>query len=434
MNVLQPHKNLFFSYRGSLPKGNRSALAFDRQLEDNATKALVYVLEHANHSQVLLPFLKKVVGSRGSLNGNDVQFALQRVDIARPSIRQQVVLSVAPSDVLTDDRSSSHVAGRPDAWIWSENSFAILVETKVRGHASYDQLRRHVAGAQGWSWKSKKMKPCSWSALYTFFQDVRRSRSELDPVTRMLLDEFVRYIRMIGLASTTTFDLEDFGYFLMPPKDRHKTQRELLKRKLNRFVEDLSSSKTMRRVIQRYAGPVSHPSKFVQPGKLQETNYWITVGRKERRNSCHFTVRLNEEGISLEVFAPHKSFTKQFIEKIKKRPDGFISALSPMKSKSPYFIRLREAYYHNPDSSYKGQRIGTAVDYLEIHPKVVTIENLKNLIVDPVEVRLSKRQLRPEIFLVRKFKLSELVGNSEVVDMVASAAAPMLSYLEFALD
>jgi hypothetical protein len=105
-----------------------------------------------------------------------------------------------------------------------------------------------------------------------------------------------------------------------------------------------------------------------------------------------------------------------------------------MKSKSPYFIRLREAYYHNPDSSYKGQRIGTAVDYLEIHPKVVTIENLKNLIVDPVEVRLSKRQLRPEIFLVRKFKLSELVGNSEVVDMVASAAAPMLSYLEFALD
>ncbi|MHB8843995.1 MAG: hypothetical protein ACYC7L_04540 [Nitrospirota bacterium] len=434
MNVRQPHKNLFFFYRGSLPKGNRSALAFDRQLEDNATKALVYVLEHANPSQVLVPFLAKIIGIRGRLQRDEIQFALQRVDIARPSIRQQIALSIAPSGELNNDRSSSHVAGRPDAWIWSENSFAILVETKVNGQASYDQLRRHVAGAQGWSWKRVQLKARSWSELYAFFQDVRCKRPELDPVTRLLLDEFVRYIRMIGLASTTTFDLEDFGYFLMPPKDRHKTQRELLKRKLNRFAEDLGSSKTMHRVIKRYAGTASHPSTFVQPGKLQETNYWITLGRKERRNSCHFTVRLNEEGISLEVFAPHKSFTKQLIEKIKNRPADFLAALSPMKRKSPYFIRLREAYYHDPDSRYKGQRIGSAVDYLEIHPQAVTINNFDKLIIEPVAARLNKHELRPEIFLVRKFKLSELVGNSKVVDMVVSAAAPMLKYLEFALD
>lgn len=219
----QPHKNLFFFYRGPLPKDNRSDLAFDRQIEDNATKALVYVLEHADRSKVLEPFLKKIVGIHANQRHEEIQFALQRVDIARPSIREQIVLCIAPSDKLKLERNGSHVAGRPDAWIWSENSFAILVKTKVRGQASVDQLRRHVAGAQGWSWRRKKLNHLSWSELYTFFQDVRRGRAELNSVTRMLLDEFVRYLRMIGLTSMTTFDLEDFGYFMMPPEDRHET-------------------------------------------------------------------------------------------------------------------------------------------------------------------------------------------------------------------
>jgi hypothetical protein len=134
------------------------------------------------------------------------------------------------------------------------------------------------------------------------------------------------------------------------------------------------------------------------------------------------------------VFSPHRSFTKRLVRKIKDKPSQLIASLAPMKRKAPYVIRLREAYYRNPQSPYKGQRISEAIDYLEIHPRVVTMENLWKLIIEPVEARLARPELRPEIFLVRRFPLSELVGNSEVVSLVASAAEPMLRYLEFALE
>ncbi len=432
----QPHKNLFLYYRGALPKNDRSDFAFDRQLEDNATKALLYVLEHANRSQVLQPFLKNIVGIRSKLRVDEIQFALQRVDISRPLIKQRYALSIAPIEKLKASDDQEHRSGRPDAWIWSEeNSFAILLETKVHGQVSIAQLRRHVRSVEGWTWKKVKLKPCSWSDIYGFFQDVLRRRSKFDSVTCLLLDEFVRYMRMTGLSSMTTFDLEDFGYFMTPPEDRQETHRELLKRKLSRFAAELSSSKAMRQVVQYYSGKYADPKKFVHPGVFRKDgkSYWITVGLKERRSRCHFTVRITEEGIALEVFSPHKSFTEKLVKKIKTKPDEFIASLRPMKRKESYIIRLREAYYHDPSSPYKGQRISKGVDFMEIHPRAVKKDNLAKIITEPLEEHLRMHQLRPEIFLVRNFRLSEMVGNSDVVNMVASAAAPMMKYLDFAL-
>jgi hypothetical protein len=43
-------------------------------------------------------------------------------------------------------------------------------------------------------------------------------------------------------------------------------------------------------------------------------------------------------------------------------------------------------------------------------------------------------QLRPELFLVRHFSLSDLVANRKAVEHLATAVDPMLPYLEFALD
>jgi hypothetical protein len=307
--------------------------------------------------------------------------------------------------------------------------FGVLIETKIRGRVSIDQLRRHAKTADGWSWKRVRVRSSSWSELFDLFDNLKGNRSQLDPVTYLLLDELVRYLRMTGLSSTTTFDLEDFGYFTLPPEDRHDSQRALLKRKLLQFTEDLSSTQAMLQVTRHYAGGTNRPRDLVNPGVFRRDakGYWITVGRKERRNRCHFTVRLSEGGISLEVFSPHKSFTSRLVRMIRGTPGNFVASLKPMKRRDPYVIR------HDPESSYKGQRISHFVDFLEIHPRVITANNVQQLVIEPVEVRLRRRDLRPEIFLVRNFNLSELVGNSKVVNTVAAAATPMLRYLDFAL-
>jgi hypothetical protein len=236
---------------------------------------------------------------------------------------------------------------------------------------------------------------------------------------------------MMGLGSDTTFDLEDFGFFLLKPEDRDDAIRALLTRKLTQFTEQLIETDAVKSVVNSYniAGQAA-----VNPGVFRKasSNFWITIGPKERRDRCHFTIRLSEEGIALEAFSPHRSFTTRLVNKIEEKPGDFLNAITELKSPA-YHFRLREAMYSDPDSSYKGQRIDSWLDYLQIHPSVLNKSNLGTLVVDPIRRRLQLSELRPELFLVRHFSLSELVGNSNIVSDVAAAAKPMLPYLRFAL-
>jgi hypothetical protein len=430
----QPHKNLFVFYRGATPKDQASFALLERQLEDNVTKALVYVLEHTDRERVLVPFLKELVGIDAHFDSDTVQFALQRVDIARPSIPRRIALTVAPTAQLSEGAVDAHETGRPDAWIWSDGTFAVLVEAKVRGSANRAQIRRHVEGAEGWKGSQVAWRPLSWSNIYEFVVRARQNPAHLDPVTRLLLSEFVEYLRMNGLATDTTFDLHDFGYFLLDPRDRDSSTRTLLAQKLARFSEEFIKAPSIQSVVRRYGGKAGS-QEYVSPGvfRRESQNYWITIGPKDRRDRCHFTLRLEEDGISLEVFSPYRSFTKPLVEKIESNPTDFVAALAPMRNEDHYFFRLREAHYHDPHSSYKGQRIGKKVDFLHIDTRVLTPDNVLTLIVEPIKRRLKDSSLRPEIFLVRHFSLSELVGKSDVVARVAAAAQPMLPYLEYAL-
>jgi hypothetical protein len=433
----QPHKNLFFYYRGASPQRKYFDIAFEQQLEDNATKALIYVLEHADRKRVLAPFLHRIVGVHEENQLDAVQFVLQRVNIGHEATRKRIALCIAPEKGLLHSNkpgSSPHRLGRPDAWIWREDAFAVLVETKIRGRANVRQIRNHL-NAAGWKPSSVTITPRSWSEIYDCFQHIRHG-APLDDVSKLLLNELLRYIRMIGLATATAFDFDDFAYFMLPVDDRQSTHRSLLMRKLVRFTQDLSASPSMRRIIKRYAGQGGATEKFVHPGvfKKDATSFWITLGKKERRDHCHLTIRMSEQGMSLEAFSPHRSFTKRLVRKLKLNQREFLNALKPLRRNKAYHIRLREAFYRNPSSPYKGQVVNRAVDYLEIHPSIVDLGNLGQMITEPIERRLRRTDLRPEMFVIRNFQLSELVGKTNVVNLVASAANDMGAYLQFASE
>lgn len=425
-------KNLFFQFRG--PSEHRSRAEHERQLEDNATKALVYVLENGQRDQILGQFLRSVFRLRPSSELKNVEFALQRTDIRRPAVKKRVGIALAPETGLASKPGTHGGKGRPDAWIWSDGDFSLFIETKIRGKVSRQQMAGHARDLIGWHDQRIEFRCVTWNEVMDFFATLIRREQLRDGVSRLLVKEFLRYIHMLNVTESPVLDQDDFAFFLTREEDRSELQRSRLMRKLDAFVRSLAADSTMRRVLRAVSGKVRSPRSVIHPGKLlrDAASYWITVGRKERRDRCHFTVRVAEQGLSIEAFSPHKRFTTRLIDKIDQSPSEFVAALHAVPAHEPFVIRLREAHYLNPRSHYKGQRIKHTVDYLQCHSRVITAKNVRSLVVDQVRARLEENRFRPEIFFIRNFRLSELVGESDVVPKVAQAAVSMLPYVEFA--
>lgn len=432
----QAHRNLFFFYRGSRPHDDEHDSAYERQLEDNTTKSLIYVLEHADR-RIRSAFLHEVAGLGPQYDFQNVQFALQRKDIKRLHLKHRVALALAPQAGFASHSKGNHQSGRPDAWIWNDNEFAILLENKiVEQQVTRNQIERHIKCAEGWSTKNVTWKSIKWADVYEFFNDWREPSRKIDSVTALLINEFVGYLRMTGLSSSASFEADDFLFFTLHSSDRTPTYKSLVRRKLELFTKELGETNVVRTIFRMYDLPNTRALPYVSPGIFRDNsdNFWITLGPKERRNNCHLTVRISEGGIGLDAFAPHKSFTTKLIHEIKSEPRKFLACIRSIPRKEPYRIRLREARYANPDSSYKGQRISSRLDYLEVHPAVLNADNIQPLLIEPVLKRLKEKTLRPEIFLVRNFSLSELLGKTDTVALVTDAAKSMLPYVKFALD
>lgn len=431
----QPHRNLFFFYRGSHARDSQRDSTYEKQLEDNTTKALIHVLEHSDRERVLKVFLRDICHIRNRYHFSATQFALQRVDIQRPAIPQRIALAIAPESGLVSTKGTDHQAGRPDAWIWSENEFAVLLENKITGRANRHQIRRHIAGARGWRSGKNQIISSSWSEVYALFEHLRHHEHRLDRISRFLIDEFVEYLKMIGVAKSLTFDIDDFAFFTIRTDDRQAVQKEIVARKLGDFTEALTRSAAVRKIAGLYGKKYLKSGPHVNPGvfRANSSAYWITLGPKERRNHCHITVRISEEGITLDAFTPHKAFTSRLIKAIRDEPERFLDTLRRIPDKDPFLIRLREAYYAHPSSPYKGQQARRLRDIIEVHPSFLNEKNVESLIVDPVSKRLRRKNLRPELFLVRKFHPSELLSNPDAVHRVAEAAEKMVPYLQFAL-
>ncbi len=431
----QPHRNLFYSYRGAVPDIHARDVVFERQLEDNTTKALINVLEHSNRMNVLRPFLKEVVGCPDVADVELVQFALQRVDINRPQVRTKIALVIAPIPTLDKKARSEKVSGRPDAWMWDEKTFGVLIETKVVGRATLAQVERHIDGAEGWG-REAEIKCVAWDIVFGFFNDLHGKPQYLDPTSRLLVGEFLEYLKMISVTNRTVFDIEDFLFFALEPSARMPMHKRAVAQKLERFTEELAQTSGVREIVELYSGKGANPSDYVNPGvfRSESSGFWITIGPKERRNHCHLTVRITDHGIRLDAFSPHRSFTSKVIRRVRRDLDGFLRAIENIPRREPFHFMLREAYYANPDSSYKGQRIGSILDYAEFHPSVITKRNIEHLLIEPVSERLEAENLRPEVFLVRDFGFSEILGKDDAVETVAAAVKRMVPYLKWALS
>ena len=205
------HHNLFYSYRGATAHSAER----DRQIENNLTKALINTLSLGGES-VWRPFLADL----GLPAATHAKFLMQRDDLPSGGAckkRHRVLLGISKLRSQWTPGSNPCVAilkdKRPrDAWVHGDG-FAVLVESKLTGDFSMDQMSAHLACLGTENGPAKLIKK-TWGEINFFFFRALCPRVT-DAPSRLLIRQFVQFLEYSAMTGFTGFQIDHFQYFLM---------------------------------------------------------------------------------------------------------------------------------------------------------------------------------------------------------------------------
>lgn len=277
-----PHNNVFYFYRGSSFRDGDDAY-YDRQLENNTTKALANLFSH-DDSGIFLRALLSDVSRRadcGKLAIFQPRVSLQAGMERSVPPATRIVLSLIPP---TDKIAGDSVGGRPDAVIYDvKGGWAMLVESKLYGKVSASQISGHI---RGYGWPDSRQIEISWHQIFDLISSV--SEASLNPVSRFLKKQWLQYMEIIGMAPFRGFSVDDLDFFVhRPPELRQRAAAKLL------GFHDLVVSEM----------PEDFRKKFSrsQVGTLFDHKpAWIAIQRDDLpkpQMQCNFTLEVNHDGV-----------------------------------------------------------------------------------------------------------------------------------------
>ncbi len=285
MSRIDPHQNLFFYYRG--PTKNNDSL-FDTQLEDNATKSLINILEfsHKFKEYVIIKelfSLFQIPYKEGEVFQAQLQVALKRIG---------------------DNRTS-----RPDASIVT-SAGTFFIESKIQATLEDDQLFRHLKGQSPLivitKTKVENKQPgivyCTWSDIYFKLKPLLNT---IQSSFKHILLDYLTFMEVsLMIEGFTGFTGQDFEYFSAGIKEG----RELLKNKIDQFGKEVLS------ILKS-----KHPEEFTSY-RLGRTggqdSVWFAFGSDVEKVRCHYTIWASREGITIGFFVS-KYYLKKFFKNIK---------------------------------------------------------------------------------------------------------------------
>ena len=195
------HHNVFMYYRGPSAK-KETELDAHRQIEDNATKALINVLEHGVPN-LAHSFAERFAPSVAGDWPPDIAagFYLQGgppKPCAGPRILLGLSIAVAPDLNALPAKPEAH--GRIDAAIVSPHGRLIAIETKVGDLLDPHQLARHC---KDWDIALGDTILARWVDVWSWARDARADTS--DGVSRFLLGQFCEYLEILGFGRWVGF-------------------------------------------------------------------------------------------------------------------------------------------------------------------------------------------------------------------------------------
>lgn len=318
------HHNLFYSYRGP----NTDTADRDRQLENNLTKALINTLCLGGDA-VWRPFLEDL-GLRAAPHA---RFLLQRRDLPSGSAfkkRDRVLLGISTLKSGWEPGSGlySAYASVPDAWIYGDG-FAVLVECKVSGDFSDDQMSSHLA-CLGASSPPKFVKK-TWREIRSFFRALLPKM--ISASSRLLVSQFVQFLEYSAVSEFTGFQPDHFHYFLMHDDD---DARRWVREQMESFAAQVQAS------LQ--ASAPFYEACEVGVLRLADSSCWAAFGPRtpEYRKVTHQTVSLRSDGLRVFVNTELKSATDRLKDVLRHSESEFRGALQHLHEFSPFELVLNE--------------------------------------------------------------------------------------------
>jgi hypothetical protein len=336
------HNNIFYFYRGAKQRGQNQ----EQQLEDNATKALINLLQHCD-SVVASEFLKSL-GIKTD-NDNTIKFELQKPTIGHENIShraQRLLLAIVeendPENASICKKLNGPFEGdsRPDAWIYGKD-FVVLLESKIGDSPlELNQMRCH------WQKLQNGVRPCTnskiltWAEVHQFFANrLPIILPNLQGRDKWLVEQFKQYLEWTGMTEFIGFEESVFEFFVHQEKDPHI--KKWMRAAMQGLAEQVLSSDHGLETFDKFYSDY-HVGNFSE----KDDHFWAAFGPPKFGGLAHQTVALYDYGLDVFVNVELLPAINRLRKKIKANDLKFREVISDLPA--PFTVQIQERKAKRP--------------------------------------------------------------------------------------
>jgi hypothetical protein len=275
------HHNMFYFYSGA----ERSD--FDRQLENNTTKALINVLEYCAPVVTI-----KFLGWLGVEATEPIKYELQKAKISIGKIEDKkrrfligLVASKSGEVFGEQNKSDKTEAAReclPDAWIYG-NDFVVLIESKIIGSLNPEQTQNelNLLGVP------TIPKIFTWIQIHKFFSNLS---DDLIGMDKWIVNQFTEYLEDIGMSEFSGFKPDVFDYFVNHDNDN---KRAMVRSTASSFAEKVLEKLKLDNIGSYYSD--------CNTGNLSDELFWVAFFDKKGDFRKRASRTITEDSLNLDI-------------------------------------------------------------------------------------------------------------------------------------
>lgn len=399
MRKYNPYRNIFYYYRGPSSKKEGH---FDKQLEDNTTKALINTLE-SSEKRLLMSLLKKA-----------------EIDIKH--------LDRVAYDLQVDEESS-----RPDALIQIDNKYDILIESKVDSPLEEYQICKHLESlSNGYlicitpreedksvvqRIKKDNLRFISWKEVYLCFKE--QLEKTKDEKSKFIIQEFLEYLEVANMAPFNGWNKKDFEAFLNIEDDPRRELRLRVKEKLRQYLVEVNDLLNKEKLFDDLEPDVGNVGQ-------DYTAIWGVLCKpplEDKVHKPHFSFSISSDEFSMGVLVEGKRPAYKMKKRIESERNRFLKILKNTNLEGFYLLIQKRV----PIRPRK-------YDFLE----VARIYLRRDISADDVEYVIKKTG-QYELFCIECGKSwkrdwdAEMLNNKSFLEESVEWMKSLQEYYEFAL-
>jgi len=324
------YKNIFNYYRGqNLSKGD-SDEHYNKQIEDNTTKAFINTLEYLTDA-TKKEVLKKMGIQTKRIKGFDLQpsFTGSRPDAVIKTQETDYFIESKVGSTLDIMQLINHLKNiGPDAVLFvitnNSNDFEIIKKNELC------------------------IKYFSWNNIWQIFNDIKTQ----NPTDSFLINQFLIYLEDNNMSEFNGWKQKDFDAFLFIEKDEKEESRKYVKSRFNSFMLKLKPVLDEINEYPDFDTVIKTPLK----GATCIWGNFVEI-KKKNINIAHFWINISSSGIDIGINSEGKESTAPFIKKLYSNTNIFISICKDLED---YILEFKKR-------SYKRIRVYDAITMAKIN-------------------------------------------------------------------